>query len=129
MRAGRRVAAAALLLLLFLGGTAVVAVLHGGNGPDPQDAERGANTDSEADDRGPRERPRVTRSTEEKDGAPDSEPELVVHLFAELGRIRQVRVGPDGMLYLLTGNRDGRGQPRDGDDRLVRVDPEGLLRP
>jgi glucose/arabinose dehydrogenase len=54
------------------------------------------------------------------------EPELVVHFFTELGRIRQVRVGPDGMLYILTANRDGRGQPRRGDDRLVRVDPRRL---
>ncbi len=58
-------------------------------------------------------------------GLPDA-PELVVHFFEELGRVRQVRVGPDGMLYVLTSNRDGRGSPREGDDRLVRVDPEGL---
>lgn len=58
-------------------------------------------------------------------GLPDA-PALVVHFFGELGRIRQVRVGPDGMLYVLTNNRDGRGSPRDGDDRLVRVDPAGL---
>ena len=44
---------------------------------------------------------------------------LVVHLFGDLGRIRQVRVGPGGDLWILTGNRDGRGRPREGDDRLA----------
>ncbi|MEQ9401249.1 MAG: PQQ-dependent sugar dehydrogenase [Longimicrobiales bacterium] len=55
-------------------------------------------------------------------------PRLTVHFFREFGRIRQVRVGPDGMLYLLTGNRDGRGSPEDDDDRLLRLDP-GVLQP
>ncbi|MCB2412996.1 PQQ-dependent sugar dehydrogenase [Demequina sp. TTPB684] len=35
------------------------------------------------------------------------------------GRIRNVAAGPDGGLYLLTGNTDGRGDLREGDDRLV----------
>ncbi len=42
------------------------------------------------------------------------------------GRIRTVRLGPDGMLYLTTSNRDGRGTPVAEDDRIVRVDPKGL---
>lgn len=42
-------------------------------------------------------------------------------LLDGLGRIRNVAVGPDGGLYLVTSNTDGRGDLRDGDDRLVRV--------
>ena len=41
----------------------------------------------------------------------------------ELGRVRTVVEGPDGALYALTNNTDGRGSPRDGDDRLVRIVP------
>lgn len=52
--------------------------------------------------------------------------ELTVHLPGELGRIRVVRLGPDGALYLATSNRDGRGDPRSGDDRVLRVDPASL---
>ena len=39
------------------------------------------------------------------------------------GRIRALAVGPDGHLYFGTSNRDGRGGPVAGDDRLVRVVP------
>jgi len=42
-------------------------------------------------------------------------------LDGELGRLRAVVVGADGDLYVLTNNSDGRGEPRDGDDRLVPV--------
>ncbi|WP_336336478.1 PQQ-dependent sugar dehydrogenase [Haloarcula brevis] len=47
-------------------------------------------------------------------------------LADELGRIRHVEQGPDGGLYLVTSNRDGRagaGFPRERDDVLVRVTP------
>ncbi|MBD8078996.1 PQQ-dependent sugar dehydrogenase [Cellulosimicrobium arenosum] len=54
------------------------------------------------------------------------EPQVVVE---DLGRLRAVLVDPaveqgeDGSsaLYVLTNNTDGRGEPRSGDDRLVRV--------
>jgi len=39
----------------------------------------------------------------------------------ELGRLRDVVPGPDGELWALTNNTDGRGSPRDGDDRLLRI--------
>ncbi|MCZ3387361.1 MAG: PQQ-dependent sugar dehydrogenase [Actinomycetia bacterium] len=42
-------------------------------------------------------------------------------LDGELGRIRTVVVSPDGDLWLTTSNTDGRGEPRAGDDRVVRV--------
>jgi glucose/arabinose dehydrogenase len=37
------------------------------------------------------------------------------------GRLRDAVAGPDGALYVLTNNRDGRGRPRDGDDRILRL--------
>jgi glucose/arabinose dehydrogenase len=39
----------------------------------------------------------------------------------EFGRIRDVVPGPDGTLWLITNNTDGRGSPRQGDDRLIEV--------
>jgi len=38
-----------------------------------------------------------------------------------LGRLRDVVLGPDGALWILAQNTDGRGSPRAGDDRLVRL--------
>jgi quinoprotein glucose dehydrogenase len=40
------------------------------------------------------------------------------------GRIRDVVEGPDGALYFLTNNTDGRGRPGPGDDRIYRIIPE-----
>jgi len=37
------------------------------------------------------------------------------------GRLRDVVEGPDGALYVLTSNRDGRGIPSPDDDRLLRI--------
>lgn len=46
-----------------------------------------------------------------------------VLLARQLGRLREVAVGPDGAVYVSTSNRDGRGNPRQGDDRIVRIAP------
>lgn len=40
-----------------------------------------------------------------------------------IGRVRHVELGPDGALWVLTTNTDGRGAPRPGDDRLLRLSP------
>ncbi|MEK9166390.1 MAG: PQQ-dependent sugar dehydrogenase [Patescibacteria group bacterium] len=48
------------------------------------------------------------------------------HFFKEFGRIRTVRVGPDGMLYLTTSNRDDRGTPKAGDDKIIKINPKKL---
>jgi glucose/arabinose dehydrogenase len=44
-------------------------------------------------------------------------------LEGDFGRLRTVVEGPDGALYALTSNRDGRGSPREGDDRVLRIVP------
>lgn len=44
----------------------------------------------------------------------------------QYGRLRAIVLGPDGYLYISTSNLDGRGSPRDGDDRIIKVAPEAL---
>jgi glucose/arabinose dehydrogenase len=42
-------------------------------------------------------------------------------LDGSYGRLRTVARAPDGSLWVMTSNRDGRGSPRSGDDRIVQV--------
>jgi len=37
------------------------------------------------------------------------------------GRLRDICVSPDGRVFLAVSNRDGRGTPRQGDDRIVEI--------
>lgn len=41
-------------------------------------------------------------------------------IITDLGRIRDV-VERDGYLYVATSNRDGRGIPRPGDDKIIKI--------
>jgi glucose/arabinose dehydrogenase len=42
-------------------------------------------------------------------------------LAGEQGRLRDVVAAPDGGLWILTNNTDGRGSPRETDDVLLRL--------
>ena len=45
------------------------------------------------------------------------------YFVGEYGRMRTVVTAPDGNLWVTTSNRDGRGSPNDGDDRILVVSP------
>lgn len=42
-------------------------------------------------------------------------------LGLEVGRIRDITTGPDGAIYFVTSNQDGRGSARQGDDTVYRL--------
>ena len=41
----------------------------------------------------------------------------------DYGRMRTIGVAPDGRLWVMTSNRDGRGDPAADDDRILLVEP------
>lgn len=46
------------------------------------------------------------------------------HFFGEYGRVRAVTLSPNSNdMYITTSNRDGRGTVRNGDDRIIRINP------
>lgn len=52
---------------------------------------------------------------------------LTAHLREEFGRLRAVVLGPDGFLYITTSNTDGRGTEKEGDDKIIRINPQILI--
>jgi len=51
----------------------------------------------------------------------------VDHFTGAYGRLRDVQVAPDGRVWIVTNNTDGRGDAREGDDRIVSVDADDLV--
>jgi glucose/arabinose dehydrogenase len=49
--------------------------------------------------------------------------QLVEHFKGEYGRLRSIRLSPDGYFYITTSNRDGRGDAGENDDKIIKVDP------
>ena len=42
-------------------------------------------------------------------------------ILSGVGRIRDVAQGPDGYVYIITTNTDGKAFPAPDDDRLLRI--------
>jgi glucose/arabinose dehydrogenase len=61
------------------------------------------------------------RLTLSSDGRSVTSQERLFH--GTFGRLRDVLVAPDGIVYLATSNRDGRGSPASQDDRIIRIRP------
>ncbi|MGQ0538381.1 MAG: PQQ-dependent sugar dehydrogenase [Gemmatimonadaceae bacterium] len=61
------------------------------------------------------------RLTLSSDGRSVQSEERLFH--GTFGRLRDVLVAPDGIVYLATSNRDGRGSPGPQDDRIIRLRP------
>lgn len=52
--------------------------------------------------------------------ASDNTVTLSKHFTRQFGRLRAVTAHSDGYLYVGTSNRDGRGNPAEGDDKIIR---------
>ena len=49
------------------------------------------------------------------------QPKSQKSILSGIGRIRDVAQGPDGYLYVITSNTDGKGFPTSSDDKLMRI--------
>ena len=45
-------------------------------------------------------------------------------LKKQYGRIREVAASPEGFIYFSTSNKDGRGDMKQTDDRILRIVPD-----
>jgi glucose/arabinose dehydrogenase len=52
---------------------------------------------------------------------------LTKHFAGEFGRLRDVIVDDSGILYFISNNTDGRGEPTEDDDKLYRLDLKRFL--
>lgn len=57
--------------------------------------------------------------------------EEVIYFDGVFGRLRDLCISPTGRVFIATSNRDGRGTPRTGDDRIIElyVDPPVITAP
>ena len=46
---------------------------------------------------------------------------METHFQKRFGRLRDIVIGPDGNFYVLTSNTDGRGVPKAGDDKIIKI--------
>ncbi|HEU4808127.1 MAG TPA: PQQ-dependent sugar dehydrogenase, partial [Homoserinimonas sp.] len=51
----------------------------------------------------------------------DERVDAVAWFTGEYGRLRDAIPGPDGTLWVLTNNTDGRGNPAPDDDKLLQI--------
>lgn len=50
--------------------------------------------------------------------------DVQAHLKGEFGRLRALKIGPDGYFYISTSNTDGRGDENKGDDKIIKINPQ-----
>jgi len=50
-----------------------------------------------------------------------SENRITEHFKSIFGRLRNAVSAPDGSLYIITNNTDGRGNPKSGDDKIIKT--------
>ncbi len=43
----------------------------------------------------------------------------------QFGRLRDICISPDGRVFIATSNKDGRGNPKAEDDRIIELTPKG----
>lgn len=50
-----------------------------------------------------------------------------VYFNGQYGRLRDICVSPEGVIYFSTSNRDGRGSPDAKDDRIIKLENEAYV--